>query len=192
MSQYLTVPNALTALRGLGVPVFIWLALGLEADGWAIFVLAVGGVTDYLDGKLARAWGQTSRFGELADPAIDRIYIVATLVVLTLRQAIPVWVVVLLIARDLILGLVTIALTRKGLPPLKVTYIGKAATFNLLYAFPFLLLALSDSWVGSAAFIFGWAFTIWGVALYIFTGVSYFLTAIKSIRVPSAQRIIEM
>ncbi len=192
MSQYLTIPNALTALRGLGVPVFIWLALGLEADGWAIFVLAVGGATDYLDGKLARAWGQTSRFGELADPAIDRIYIVATLVVLTLRQAIPVWVVVLLIARDLILGLVTIALTRKGLPPLKVTYIGKAATFNLLYAFPFLLLALSDSWVGSAAFIFGWAFTIWGVALYIFTGVSYFLTAIKSIRVPSAQRIIEM
>ncbi len=152
----------------------------------------MGGVTDYLDGKLARAWGQTSRFGELADPAIDRIYIVATLVVLTLRQAIPVWIVVLLIARDLILGLVTIALTRKGLPPLKVTYIGKAATFNLLYAFPFLLLALSDSWVGSAAFIFGWAFTIWGVALYIFTGVSYFLTAIKSIRVPSAQRIIEM
>lgn len=192
MSQYLTIPNALTALRGLGVPVFIWLALGLEADGWAIFVLALGGATDYLDGKLARAWGQTSRFGELADPAIDRIYIVATLVVLTLRQAIPVWVVVLLIARDLILGLVTIALTRKGLPPLKVTYIGKAATFNLLYAFPFLLLALSDSWVGSAAFIFGWAFTIWGVALYIFTGVSYFLTAIKSIRVPSAQRIIEM
>lgn len=192
MSQYLTIPNALTALRGLGVPVFIWLALGLEADGWAIFVLAVGGATDYLDGKLARAWGQTSRFGELADPAIDRIYIVATLVVLTLRQAIPVWVVVLLIARDLILGLVTIVLTRKGLPPLKVTYIGKAATFNLLYAFPFLLLALSDSWVGSAAFIFGWAFTIWGVALYIFTGVSYFLTAIKSIRVPSAQRIIEM
>lgn len=192
MSQYLTIPNALTALRGLGVPVFIWLALGLEADGWAIFVLAVGGATDYLDGKLARAWGQTSRFGELADPAIDRIYIVATLVVLTLRQAIPVWVVVLLIARDLILGLVTIALTRKGLPPLKVTYIGKAATFNLLYAFPFLLLALSDSWIGSAAFIFGWAFTIWGVALYIFTGVSYFLTAIKSIRVPSAQRIIEM
>ena len=192
MSQYLTIPNALTALRGLGVPVFIWLALGLEADGWAIFVLAVGGATDYLDGKLARAWGQTSRFGELADPAIDRIYIVATLVVLTLRQAIPVWVVVLLIARDLILGLVTIALTRKGLPPLKVTYIGKAATFNLLYAFPFLLLALSHSWVGSAAFIFGWAFTIWGVALYIFTGVSYFLTAIKSIRVPSAQRIIEM
>lgn len=192
MKKYLTIPNALTALRGLGVPLFIWLALYLKADGWAILVLAIGGVTDYLDGKLARMWNQTSRFGELADPAIDRIYIIATLIVLAMRDAIPFWVIVLLLARDLILGLVTIALTRKGLPPLQVTYLGKAATFNLLYAFPLLLLALSDSPAGTIAFVIGWAFTIWGVALYIFTGVSYFLTAVKSIRVPPSQRVIEM
>jgi cardiolipin synthase len=188
--SYLTIPNALTALRGLGVPLFIWLALDLEADGWAIFVLAIGGATDYLDGKLARAWNQTSRFGELADPAIDRIYILATLIVLYLREALPLWVIVLLLGRDLLLGLITIALTRKGLPPLQVTYIGKAATFNLLYAFPLLLLALSDSLAGDIAFIFGWAFAIWGIALYLFTGVSYFRTALKSIRVLPADRII--
>lgn len=192
MKKYLTIPNALTALRGLGVPLFIWLALDLKADGWAILVLAIGGVTDYLDGKLARMWNQTSRFGELADPAIDRIYIIATLIVLAMRDAIPFWVIVLLLTRDLILGLVTIALTRKGLPPLQVTYLGKAATFNLLYAFPLLLLALSDSPAGTIAFVIGWAFTIWGVALYIFTGVSYFLTAVKSIRVPPSQRVIEL
>lgn len=192
MRQYLTIPNALTALRGLGVPLFIWLALDLHADGWAILVLAIGGVTDYLDGKLARMWNQTSRFGELADPAIDRIYILATLIVLYIRDALPLWMIVALLGRDLILGVVTIALTRKGLPPLKVTYIGKAATFNLLYAFPFLLLALSDSFVGTVAFIFGWAFAFWGVALYLFTGVSYFRSAMKSIRVPSSARIIEM
>ena len=190
MRSYLTIPNALTALRGLGVPLFIWLALDLEADGWAILVLAIGGATDYFDGKLARAWNQTSRFGELADPAIDRIYILATLIVLYLREALPLWVIVLLLGRDLLLGLVTIALTRKGLPPLQVTYIGKAATFNLLYAFPLLLLALSDSLAGDIAFIFGWAFAIWGIALYLFTGVSYFRTALKSIRVLPADRII--
>lgn len=190
--SYLTIPNALTALRGLGVPLFIWLALGPHADGWAIIVLIIGGLTDYLDGKLARAWNQTSRFGELADPAIDRIYITATLIVLTIREAIPLWVVLVLIVRDLILGIVTIALTRKGLPPLKVTYIGKAATFNLLYAFPLLLLALSESWLGDLAFIFGWAFTLWGVALYLFTGVSYFRSAVKSIRVQPFSRIIEI
>jgi cardiolipin synthase len=188
--SYLTIPNALTALRGLGVPLFIWLALDLEADGWAILVLAIGGITDYLDGKLARAWNQTSRFGELADPAIDRIYILATLIVLYLRDALPLWVIVLLVGRDLILGVATIALTRKGLPPLQVTYIGKAATFNLLYAFPLLLLALSESLAGDIAFIFGWAFAIWGIALYLFTGVSYFRRALRSIRVLPSNRII--
>lgn len=173
MSSYLTIPNALTALRGLGVPLFIWLALVKEADGWAIFVLALGGISDYLDGKLARLWNQTSRFGELADPAIDRIYIFAVLIVLYLREALPLWIIIALLARDLILAILTIALTRKGLPPLEVTYLGKAATFNLLYAFPFLLLALSQSWLGTIAFILGWAFTLWGSALYLATGISY-------------------
>jgi cardiolipin synthase len=190
--QYLTIPNALTFLRGLGVPLFIWLALSRKADGWAILVLAIGGVTDYLDGKLARMWNQTSRFGELADPFIDRIYIIATLIVLTMRDAIPLWVILLLLARDAVLGVMTILLTRKGQPPLRVTYIGKAATFNLLYAFPFLLLALSDSWIGTLAFILGWVFTIWGTVLYLVTGVSYFLTALKSIRVQTSDRVISI
>ena len=192
MKSYLTIPNALTALRGLGVPLFIWLALGLEADSWAILVLVIGGITDYLDGKLARLWNQTSRFGELADPAIDRVYILATLVVLYLREAIPLWIIIVLLGRDLLLGVMTIALTRKGQPPLKVTYLGKAATFNLLYAFPLLLLALSENAAGSIAFVFGWAFALWGVALYTFTGVSYFRSALKSIRVQPSQRIIEL
>ena len=182
-SKLLNVPNALTGLRALGIPLFIYLALVLEADGWAILTLAVGGATDYFDGKLARAWGQESRFGELADPAIDRLYIIATLIVLYLREAIPLWVIAVLLARDLILAIITIALTAKSLPPLKVTYLGKAATFNLLYAFPFLLLALHPGWAGTAAYIFGWSFTWWGVGLYLFTGASYFRTGIAAIRV---------
>jgi cardiolipin synthase len=182
-SKLLNVPNALTGLRALGIPLFIYLALALEADGWAILTLAIGGATDYFDGKLARAWGQESRFGELADPAIDRLYILATLIVLYLREAIPLWAIAVLLARDLILAIITIALTAKSLPPLKVTYLGKAATFNLLYAFPFLLLALHPGWAGTAAYIFGWSFTWWGVGLYLFTGASYFRTGIAAIRV---------
>jgi len=181
--KLLNVPNALTGLRALGVPLFIYLALYLEADGWAILTLAIGGATDYLDGKLARAWGQESRFGEIADPAIDRLYIVATLIVLYLRDAIPLWVIAVLLGRDLILGALTLALTAKSLSPLKVTYLGKAATFNLLYAFPFLLLALDSGWAGTLAYIFAWSFTWWGVGLYLFTGASYFLTGVRAIRV---------
>jgi cardiolipin synthase len=104
-------------------------------------------------------------------------------VVLYIREAIPLWIIIALLGRDLALAAVTLVLTRKGQPPLQVTYLGKAATFNLLYAFPFLLLALNGSWYGTLAYIFGWAFALWGVALYLFTGVSYFRTAVKSIRV---------
>jgi cardiolipin synthase (CMP-forming) len=182
-SPILTWPNALTGLRALGIPLFIYLALVQEADVWAIVVLAVGGATDYFDGKLARALGQESKLGEIMDPTIDRLYIVSTLIVLVMREAIPVWLVVVLVARDALLAVVAGALALEKKPPLTVTFLGKAATFNLLYAFPFLLLALNDSWIGTTAFIFGWAFALWGVALYLATGVSYFLTAIKTIRV---------
>jgi len=169
----LTVPNALTFIRFLGVPIFIHLALNLEADGWAIVVLAIGGATDYFDGKLARAWNQTSRFGEIADPAIDRIYIFAILLVFLIREILPLWMVALLIGRDVLLALITILMARRSIPPFTVTYLGKAATFNLMYAFPLLLLAQSDSRWGDIAFVSGWSFAIWGMALYISTGLAY-------------------
>ena len=179
----LTVPNALTFLRFLGIPLFLYLALNLHADGWAILVLAIGGATDYFDGKLARAWGQTSRFGEIADPTIDRFYILAVLIALYLRDAIPLWLIVALLGRDLILAILSLWLSVTKRPLIEVTYLGKAATFNLLYAFPFLLLALSDSWIGTAAFVLGWAFAIWGTALYLITGISYFINAIGRTKV---------
>ncbi|WP_235608362.1 CDP-alcohol phosphatidyltransferase family protein, partial [Frankia casuarinae] len=91
-----TVPNALSALRLLGVPVFLWLVLGPKADGAALGVLAFAGISDYLDGKLARVLNQTSRLGVLLDPLADRFYILATIVALTLRGIVPVWFAVLL------------------------------------------------------------------------------------------------
>lgn len=181
-SSLLSIPNLLTFLRGLGVPFFIATGLSGDHDYLALMILAVGGATDYLDGKLARAWGQESRFGELADPAIDRLYIVAVLLVLMIREAIPGWVVVLLIGRDLLLGVLTLFLNSRGIPPLKVTYVGKAATFNLLYAFPFLLLALQTWWLGDVAFVLGWSFAVWGIALYLFTGFTYLREGLRSLR----------
>jgi cardiolipin synthase len=172
--KFLTVPNALTLLRGLGIPLFGYLALVRHADGAAVLVLIFGGATDYFDGKLARAWNQESRLGELMDPAVDRIYIATTLIVLYIRHAIPLWVILLLLCRDFILGALTLFMKRAGHGPLTVTYLGKAATFNLLYAFPLLLLAQSHSIWGSTAFVMGWSFASWGVALYLVTGFDYF------------------
>jgi cardiolipin synthase len=187
MNKNVNVPNALSVLRLLGVPVFIYFALISEEDFLAILTLMIAGATDYFDGKIARAWNQTSTIGAMLDPAADRIYIVATLVVLYLRQAIPLWVVLVLLGRDLILALVTLVMKIRKIELLEVSFLGKAATFNLLYAFPLLLLATHQFLIGDIAFALGWSFATWGVVLYIYTGLTYFQSAIKSIRVASTQ-----
>jgi cardiolipin synthase len=165
--RVLTVPNALSVLRLLGVPLFLWLALGPKADGWAIIVLIISSFTDWLDGKLARMLHQTSRLGAMLDPAADRLYIVATLLALSSRHIIPWWLAGVLVARDLaLLGFVPI-LKRHGYgPALPVHYLGKAGTFNLLYALPLLLLGDGHQTVNHVARIIGWSFAIWGIALY--------------------------
>jgi cardiolipin synthase len=168
-----TIPNVLSLLRLLGVPLFLYLALGPKADGWAFAVLAVGALTDYLDGKIARALGQTSKLGQLLDPAADRLYIAATAVALTVRDIVPLWLVVLLLARDVVLAPTIPLLRRHGFGPLPVHFLGKAATFNLLYAFPLLLLGDGSSDLATLARVVGWAFTVWGTALYWWAGVLY-------------------
>jgi cardiolipin synthase (CMP-forming) len=185
--RVLTLPNLLSVVRLLGVPLFLWLLLGPHADGWAIVVLAVAGATDWADGKLARALGQASRLGALLDPAADRLYIVATLVAFVLRDVVPLWVVAVLLGRELVLGITLLALRRAGWPPLQVHYLGKAATFLLLYAFPILLLAQGDGPVSAVAEPFAWAFTIWGTAFYVLAGVLYLVQVAGLVRAARAE-----
>jgi CDP-diacylglycerol--glycerol-3-phosphate 3-phosphatidyltransferase len=168
-----TLPNALSVLRLLGVPLFLWLLLGPQADGWAVVVLMVSGATDWADGKLARSLGQSSRLGALLDPAADRLYIVATLIAFVLRDVVPLWLVAVLVGRELVLGLALLVLRAHGYPPLQVHYLGKAATFILLYAFPLLLLADGDGPVAAVTAPVAWALTVWGSALYLLAGVFY-------------------
>ena len=101
--RVLTLPNLLSALRLLGVPVFLWLVLGPEEDLWALALLMVSGVTDFLDGYLARKLGQYSTLGEILDPVADRLYILAVVVALALREIVPWWVAVILPLRDALL-----------------------------------------------------------------------------------------
>lgn len=180
--RVLTVPNALSMLRLAGVPLFLWLLLGPRADGWALVVLVVSGLTDWLDGKLARWLGQSSRFGALLDPAVDRLYILATLFAFLVRDIVPWWVVAALVARDLILGCCLVVLRRAGYAPPEVHYLGKAATFNLLYAFPLLLLAQGGSTAAEIARPFAYAFTAWGGALYLWSGLLYLAQVVFGLR----------
>ena len=170
--RVLTVPNALSGLRLLGVPIFLWLVLQ-EHDGWAVAVLMVSGFTDWLDGKIARKWNQMSKVGALLDPAADRLYILATLIGLTVRDVVPLWLTLVLVGRDVVLAGFLPVLRRHGYGPLPVHFLGKAATFNLLAGFPLLLLGDGDSVVSQVAHAFGWAFAIWGTALYWWAGWLY-------------------
>jgi cardiolipin synthase (CMP-forming) len=181
--RIVTVPNILSFLRLLGVPVFLWLIIVEEADGWALAILAASAFTDWLDGKLARRWNQITRVGQLLDPIADRLYIFATVVAFVIRDIIPLWFAVLLVSRDVLLSLVLWVLRRRrGIVGLPVHFLGKAATFCLLYAFPLLLLSDSDNAAGQLARVFGWAFAIWGAGLYWWAGLIYILQAIRVLR----------
>lgn len=185
-TRVFTIPNILSMARLVGVPVFLWLILVPQADGWAIVLLVVSGFTDYLDGYLARRWNQITRLGQLLDPIADRLYILATLIGLLIRGIIPWWLVALLVGRDVVMAIVLLVLKRVGVTGLPVHFIGKAATFNLLYAFPLLLLGDGSGIVAEICRIFGWAFAIWGTALYWWAGVLYIEQARRILRAKRA------
>lgn len=168
-----TIPNALSVLRLLGVPVFLWLVLGPHKDGLAFLVLMVSGVTDYLDGKLARHFNQVSKLGAILDPVADRLYILAVVVGLGLRGIIPWELAVILPLRDVFLFALVPFLRTRGFSSLPVHFLGKAATASLLYAFPLLLLGDGTGVLAELAKVFGWSFTIWGVGLYWWAGILY-------------------
>jgi cardiolipin synthase len=172
-NRVLTIPNIISIVRLAGVPLFLWLVLGPEADGLALAVLMLSGITDYLDGYLARKLNQASKLGEILDPVADRLYILAVVIGLAWRDIIPWWLAILLPARDLFLwGLVPFLRTR-GYSALPVHFLGKAATANLLYAFPLLLLGDGEGALATLADVFGWAFAIWGTSLYWWAGFLY-------------------
>jgi cardiolipin synthase len=181
-SRVLTVPNALSLFRLALVPVFLWLVLILQADGWAVFVLAVSGFTDYLDGYLARRLGQISKIGQVLDPLVDRLTVAATLIALALRDIIPWWLVGLLVARELVLVSILPMLRRHGLVALPIHYLGKAATFVLFWGFPFVLFGAGSASWQQVFDIVGWALIIWGVALYWYGALLYVDQAVRMSR----------
>lgn len=180
MGRVWTVPNLISLARLAGVPVFLWLVLGPRsavADWWAVGLLIAAGMSDWLDGKIARALGQTTRLGQALDPAADRLYIVATIIALAVRAIIPWWLVIALAAREVMLAAVLVVVRRHGWGAFGVSFVGKAATLALLYAFPLLFIGAHPASYAEAARVAGWAFAIWGSALYWCAGFLYIVQA---------------
>jgi len=174
--RLLTVPNIISFARLALVPVFLWLLL-VPRQPWsdllALAVLALSAGTDWLDGYLARRWNQISRVGQLLDPVADRLYILATVVAFVIRDIIPWWFAAAIVLRDVVLAAMIPVLRHYDLPLLPVHFLGKAATFNLLYALPLLLIGQLSGPVGAVALVLGWAFGIWGAGLYWAAAVLY-------------------
>jgi cardiolipin synthase (CMP-forming) len=179
--EVFNVPNFLSFLRIALVPVFLWFLLE-EMFVSAITVLAIAGLTDFLDGYLARKLNQTTKLGKMLDPVADRLYIFATLLALSATGYVPWWLSGLVILRDVLMLISLPVLASVGHRSLPVHYLGKASTFALLYAFPLLLMGKIFT---EAAFIItplAWAFALWGVALYWWSGFVYLWQLVLLIR----------
>ena len=181
--RVLTVPNILSFIRLILVPVFLYLLLIAGATGWAVAVLMFSGVSDWADGKIARLFdNQSSRLGALLDPAVDRIYMVVVPVAMAIAGLIPWWIVALLLGRDLVLAATLPILRRRGLSALPVTYLGKAATFALMSGLPLVLLGQYDAMWARIVLAIGWGFLIWGLAIYLWSAVLYLIQVVLVVR----------
>jgi cardiolipin synthase len=177
-----TIPNVISFVRLLGVPLFLYLLLGPHSDVAAVIVLTLGGTTDWVDGYIARRTNTVSRLGELLDPFADRLYILATLLGLTARGVVPWWLTIALLLREAVLAVALLVLRRHGYGPPPVHYVGKTGTFVLLGAFPVLLLAHAVPSIATVAGAIGWGLAWWALGLYWAAAVLYLMQTRQLIR----------
>ncbi|MGH3635110.1 CDP-alcohol phosphatidyltransferase family protein [Mycobacterium sp.] len=185
--RVLTAPNVLSGIRLALIPVFVYLLLVAHADAWAVAILVFTGGSDWADGKIARLLNQSSRLGELLDPAVDRLYMLIVPIVFGLRGIVPWWIIATLLIRDALLALELPLLRSRGFTALPVLYLGKAATFGLMSAFPLILLGQWDALWSRVVLACGWAFLIWGLYMYLWSFVLYTAQIVLVVRrVPKA------
>ncbi|KDF02112.1 CDP-diacylglycerol--glycerol-3-phosphate 3-phosphatidyltransferase [Mycolicibacterium aromaticivorans JS19b1 = JCM 16368] len=174
--RVLTIPNVLSVIRLLLVPVFLYLLLATDAYALAVAILMFSGFSDWADGKIARLVpNQSSQLGALLDPLVDRVYMVAVPVGMGFAGVVPWWLVATLVGRDLVLAATLPVVRSRGLAALPVTYIGKAATFALMSGFPLVLLGQCDATWSRVIGACGWGFLLWGVGMYLWSAVLYLL-----------------
>ncbi|MFQ4148536.1 CDP-alcohol phosphatidyltransferase family protein [Arthrobacter sp. LAPM80] len=175
----LTIPNVITVVRFLGTPLFVWLVLARQEYGWGVFVLAVMGCTDWIDGFVARKLNQASRLGRIMDPLADRVALVAVTITLVLAGILPLWLLVLLVIPDVVLLSVTLYFFR-GDADLKVTMLGKTRTASLMIGTPMLLLAKALE--SDFTFTLAWVFLGAGMVMHVIAFSQYFVAVIAKHR----------
>ncbi len=164
-----TVPNLITFVRLLLIPVFVWLLFARDDRGSAAWLLALLGSTDWVDGWVARRFAQVSEFGKLFDPAVDRLMFLVAIPCLLIDGSVPIVVAVLALLREAIVAVAALVLAKAGVGRFDVTWEGKTGAFLLMFAFPLFLgsrstLSYAD-WLGPLA----WLFAVPGLAYSYFS-----------------------
>jgi cardiolipin synthase len=179
-----TIPNAISLARLACVPLFLWLLLGEDRLVAAGILLAVLGATDWVDGWIARRYDQGSEVGKILDPVADRVLLIAGAVGLLISGDVPLWVGIVVLAREAVLSVVTLVLAAAGARRMDVQWAGKAGTLALMFALPGFLLvsALEPSTTRDVVEVITWLFTIGGLILSYYAGVRYIPMARDALR----------
>jgi cardiolipin synthase len=169
----LTVPNAITMVRLLCLPVFVWLVFGAKEQTAAAIVLAVLGATDWVDGYVARRFHQVSTVGKVLDPTADRLLVGTAVVVIIIHHAVPLWFGVITLVREALVGLLVLVLAGLGAARIDVLWVGKAGTFGLMFAYPAFLLGHGTASWQDPIRAFAWVAGIGGLTLAWIAAAAY-------------------
>ena len=180
--RILTVPNLISVARLACVPLFLWLLLGREARVEAGLLLALLGATDWIDGWIARHFDQGSEVGKVLDPTADRILLVFAGVALLVDGSLPLWVGIVVLAREAVISVAVVVLAAVGARRMDVQWAGKAGTLALMFALPGFLLADAISEIRVPLLVVTWVFTIGGLVLSYYAAVAYIPQARAALR----------
>jgi cardiolipin synthase len=169
-----TVPNVITLVRLLCLPLFLYLLFARDNRAAAAWLLGGLGATDWVDGYLARRLGQVSEFGKMFDPTVDRLLFVVGISAIIVDESAPLWIAIAVLAREVIVGgTIALATLVFKMPRFDVTWWGKTATFLLMFAFPGFMLGNSDFPGADGFAVAAWVFAVPGLVLSYYTGIAY-------------------
>ncbi len=180
--RILTIPNVISVIRLCCLPVFLYLLFGRDNRAAAAWLLAVLGMTDFVDGYIARHFDQVSELGKILDPVADRLLFFVGVTGILIDGTVPVWVAWMVLVREVVVGGTTVVLGLLGARRIDVTWWGKAGTFALMFAFPLFLASHSTLGWHRGAHVFAWAFTIPGLVLSYVAWALYLPLGIKAYR----------
>jgi cardiolipin synthase len=172
-SRVLTVPNIISVIRLLLIPVFVYLLFGRDNRAAAASLLAFLGATDWVDGYIARHFNQTSTLGKILDPTADRLLLLVSVAAIIIDGAIPWWVATLVLVREGAVAIAALVLAAMGARRIDVTWYGKAGTFGLMFAIPFFLAAKSTVGWHPLAHVLAWVCVIPGLVFGYIAAVQY-------------------